>query len=181
MARILVVDDDASVCSALALHLEDAGYQVETAGGAAEAIARIAEKYDVMVVDMKMERDESGLEVLQSAKSNDRFCQVIVLTAYGTLGNAVEAMSMGAFAYVLKEQDATAMVLQQVRRAVEYHAALKTLPALIQAIDYARQQLEGILPLLQNCVAQLDMVRKGQTSSLSTLLSCGPQNADSRT
>jgi DNA-binding NtrC family response regulator len=181
MARILVVDDDASVCSVLALHLRDAEHQVDTAGSAAEAIERMSESYDVMVVDMKMEGDESGLEVLQSAKSNDRLCQVIVLTAYGTLSNAVKAMNMGAFAYVLKEVDVTDMVLQQVRRAAEYRAALTNLSASSQAIKDAREQLEGILPLLQNSVAQLDMVRKGQTTLLSMLAPDGPRDPNSRT
>jgi two-component system response regulator PilR (NtrC family) len=181
MAQVLVVDDDPSVSSVLAAHLKEAEHQVQTAGSAAEAIARIPENYDVMVVDMKMEGDESGLGVLQSARSHDRFCQVIVLTAYGTASNAVKAMEMGAFAYVLKEADATDMVLQQVRRALEYRAALKNLSASSRAINDTRQQLQAILPLVANCVAQLDMVRKGQTTLLSMLVSGGPQDPNSRT
>jgi len=141
MARVLVVDDNASFCRALGLRLEDAGCLVDTAASAADAIKCITGNYDVLVVDMRMETEESGLEVLQSAKSNDRFCQVIVLTAYAELNNALKAMSMGAFAYVLKEASETEMVLQQVKRAVDFHAVMKNLEASSKAIKSVRELL----------------------------------------
>jgi len=173
MARVLVVDDDASVCSALADQLKDAEHQVETASSAAEAIARIPEDYDVMVVDMRMEADESGLEVLQTARNHDRFCQVIVLTGYGTASNAVKAMEMGAFAYVLKESDATLMVLQQVRRALQFTANWHAVTMLTEAIDAVHSQLQGIPPLISGCLAQLNMVAEQQKTLLSKIESRG--------
>lgn len=105
MSRVLVIDDEEEVLRAVKRRLERAGYSVETAGGAAEGISRInsAEPpYDVVVTDMSMDAPESGLQVLHAATSRDMFAEVIVMTAFGNVTNAVECMRRGAFDYIEK-------------------------------------------------------------------------------
>lgn len=105
MARILVVDDEEDVRSALKRRLEREGYEVTSAGGSGEAedLLRSAESsFDVVVTDMSMEQGDSGLSVLRDALASDVFTEVIVLTAYGNVANAVESMRRGAFDYLEK-------------------------------------------------------------------------------
>ncbi len=105
MCRILVIDDEEAVRSAVKRRLERDGYSVDTADTQAsgiEAINSHRPPYDVVVTDMVMESADSGLQVLQAALSSDIFTELIVLTAYGNVGNAVECMKRGAFDYVEK-------------------------------------------------------------------------------
>ena len=105
MCRVLVIDDEEAVRTAVKRRLERDGYSVVTADCQAagiEAIEKQSPPFDVVVADMVMESPTSGLEVMQSALSTDVFTEVIVLTAYGNVANAVECMKRGAFDYVEK-------------------------------------------------------------------------------
>lgn len=105
MCKILVIDDEEAVRSAVKRRLEREGYSVATQDSQSAGIEDIMTKnppYDVVVTDMVMESPTSGLEVLQAALSRDVFTEVIVLTAYGNVANAVECMKRGAFDYVEK-------------------------------------------------------------------------------
>ena len=105
MRRVLVVDDEEAVRSAVKRRLEREGYEVDLAGSQAEGLELLKAgktPYDVVVTDMVMESPTSGLELLQAALSTDVFTEVIVLTAYGNVTNAVESMKRGAFDYVEK-------------------------------------------------------------------------------
>lgn len=105
MYKILVIDDEEDVCRAVKRRLERQGYIVDTALSAAEGIEKIQasdEAYDVIVTDMSMEDPEAGIHVLQAAFGKDIFAEVIVMTAYGNVKNAVECMKRGAFDYIEK-------------------------------------------------------------------------------
>lgn len=105
MFRVLVIDDEEAVRSAVKRRLEREGYDVDTRDCQAAGIEAIRvhnPPYDVVVTDMVMESPDSGLQVLQAALGADIFSEVIVLTAYGNVGNAVECMKRGAFDYVEK-------------------------------------------------------------------------------
>jgi len=105
VCKILVIDDEEAVCSAVKRRLERDGYGVDVAytqAAGIEAIGKHKPPYDVVVADMVMESPTSGLEVLQAALLSDIFTELIVLTAYGNVGNAVECMKRGAFDYVEK-------------------------------------------------------------------------------
>ena len=105
MCRILVIDDEEAVRSGVKRRLEREGYEVDTAesqAGGLEAIRAHNPPFDVVVTDMVMESPDSGLEVLQTALTTDVFSEVVVLTAYGNVANAVECMKRGAFDYVEK-------------------------------------------------------------------------------
>lgn len=125
MCRILVIDDEEAVRSAVKRRLERDGYNVDTADTQAsgiEAIATHRPPYDVVVTDMVMESPTSGLEVLQAALTSDIFTELIVLTAYGNVGNAVECMKRGAFDYVEKNipgVDVFELLSMKVQQALE--------------------------------------------------------------
>jgi DNA-binding NtrC family response regulator len=105
MYRVLVIDDEEAVRNAVKRRLEREGFEVDVSDNQADGIAAIAKKeppYDVIVTDMVMESPTSGLDILKTALSHDVFTEVIVLTAYGNVANAVECMKRGAFDYVEK-------------------------------------------------------------------------------
>lgn len=105
MYKILVIDDEEAVRNAVKRRLDRDGYIVEIADSQSLGIEKIRSSnpsFDVIITDMAMENAESGLEVLQAALSADVFSEVVVLTAYGNVGNAVECMKRGAFDYVEK-------------------------------------------------------------------------------
>ena len=105
MARILVVDDEEDVQAALQRRLEREGHHVTPASSASDASTLLhspQDSYDLVLSDMSMEEGDSGLKVLQDALSQDLFTEVIVLTAYGNVANAVESMRRGAFDYLEK-------------------------------------------------------------------------------
>ncbi len=105
MYRILIVDDEEEVRAATQRRLNREGFQTETASGEADAVEKInsaSQPYDVIMSDMVMENPDSGLNVLQSALARDIFTEVVILTAYGNVTNAVECMKRGAFDYVEK-------------------------------------------------------------------------------
>lgn len=102
MLSILVVDDEDSPRKALITLLEEHGYRVTGAAAAPEALRRIKEDvYDLILTDLKMD-GMSGMDVLRAAKETDPTMEVIVLTGYGTVESAVEAMKLGAFDYIEK-------------------------------------------------------------------------------
>lgn len=105
MARVLVIDDEDAVLAAVTRRLARDGHQVTSADTAAEGDRLIGASdpaFDVIVTDMSIEDPEAGLRVLQSAFTRDIFAEVIVMTAYGNVANAVECMRRGAFDYIEK-------------------------------------------------------------------------------
>ncbi|HLJ56419.1 MAG TPA: response regulator [Chthonomonadaceae bacterium] len=129
MSRILCVDDEDEVRVAVKRRLERDGHTVTTAGSAAEGIEAInapGASYDVVITDMSMEDGESGLKMLKAAVQRDVFTEVIVLTAYGNVKNAVECMQHGAFDYVEKnipEVDVFELLMLKVDRALQQRRA----------------------------------------------------------
>lgn len=102
MIKVLVVDDEAKQRDELAGFLKFKGYQAETAASGEGALAKYSGFFSPLVItDMKMP-DMDGLELLEKLRDLNPFIQVIVLTAYGTVETAVEAMRRGAFNYLTK-------------------------------------------------------------------------------
>ncbi len=101
-AKILIVDDKDSMRSLLHAAFVDKGYNLTTAADGRMAIDLIRETaYDVIITDLKMPRKD-GLDVLRAAKAMDPDTKVIVVTAFGTMETAVEAMRLGASDFIAK-------------------------------------------------------------------------------
>jgi DNA-binding response OmpR family regulator len=100
--KLLVVDDEPGVRSSLQEILEQEGHQVATAPSGAQALAMLGrDTFDLILVDLKMEGMD-GLELMRQVKSLAPDTIVIMLTAYGTLDSAIEALRQGAHDYLLK-------------------------------------------------------------------------------
>jgi DNA-binding NtrC family response regulator len=118
MSNILVVDDKDSMRNMLTETLTDEGHAVDSAPDGRRAIELINNKsYDVVVTDLMMPNID-GLEVLSRAKEVDDETTVIVMTAYGTVESAVNAMKKGAFDFIAKPFD-TDHLCVLVNRALE--------------------------------------------------------------
>ena len=104
--RILLVENDESARVSLALLLKREGYQADLAASGEEAVTliRAGEPYDLVVTDLIMGR-VGGLEVLQAVKEARRESEVILLTGFGSVESAVEAMKRGAYEYLTKPYD----------------------------------------------------------------------------
>src|SRR5688500_5936334 len=102
MGRILIADDHDSLRRGLAQALSEGAHDVEEAPNGNAAIERLHESaFDVIVSDLRM-GGSTGLEVLKTAKTLQPNCAVILMTAFGSISTAVEAMRAGAFDYVQK-------------------------------------------------------------------------------
>ena len=102
MAQILVVDDQKSVRAPLQITLSRAGHAVDEAGSGEEAISKIdSTLYDLVLTDLKMEGAD-GLAVLEAVKARDQDTEVILVTAFGTIESAVQAIKRGAHDYLQK-------------------------------------------------------------------------------
>ncbi|RKH56393.1 sigma-54-dependent transcriptional regulator [Corallococcus aberystwythensis] len=101
-ARILVVDDHEEMGQMLKEPLTDAGYRVDLSTGGADAIHQLkARVYDVVLCDLRME-EVDGLDVLAAARRHDPELPVLLMTAFGAVESAVEAMKRGAWHYLTK-------------------------------------------------------------------------------
>src|SRR5690349_16816056 len=99
---MLVVDDKASMRHLLEAAFREKGFEVTTASNGADAIKQIKERaFDVIITDFNMP-GRTGLDVLKAAKEVTADAQVIVVTAYGTIEIAVEAMRLGARDFIAK-------------------------------------------------------------------------------
>jgi DNA-binding NtrC family response regulator len=125
MCHILVVDDEQEVREAVKRRLGREGYRVQTADSEADGLAALIgeqRSFDIVITDMSMEDSDSGLRILEGAMARDVFTEVVVLTAYGNVTNAVECMKRGAFDYVEKNMpglDVYELLCLKVQQAVQ--------------------------------------------------------------
>ena len=118
-AKILVVDDEDSQLRIIVAVLAHADYEVSHASGATKAAEQIAEdRMDLVITDLKMD-DGTGMDVLKEAKLLSPDTEVIVMTAYGSIESAVEAMRQGACDYLTKPFDKD-VLLVSVEKALEH-------------------------------------------------------------
>src|ERR1700732_3257819 len=127
--RILIADDQTDVLEALRLLLKGEGYQIESATSPAGLISAVeARDFDVVLMDLNYTRDttsgQEGLDLLAKIQSMDATVPVVVMTAWGSVYVAVEAMRRGARDFIQKPWD-NARLLAIVRTQVELSAALK--------------------------------------------------------
>jgi DNA-binding NtrC family response regulator len=115
---VLVADDEESMRFFLVKTLKRAGYRVTAANNGREAVDRVVEgSFDLLLVDLKMP-EMDGIEVLEAVKKISSDTVVILMTGYGTVENALEAMKRGAADYVTKPFHTDA-ILMCVERALE--------------------------------------------------------------
>ena len=121
--NILVVDDEPGICAGVQEALTREGYVVDGAGDAAGALRQMSERlYNVVLADVKMP-GMSGLDLLKEAKEKSRDTVFILMTAYGTVETAVQAMKEGAYDYLSKPLDLRRL-RALVMKALEFQAVM---------------------------------------------------------
>ena len=117
-AKILIVDDELIVRESLGGWLERDGHTVDKAASGEEALEKCEKvRYDILLLDIKME-GMSGLEVLKKVRENDPDVSVVMITAYGSIPSAIEAMKSGAYEYLLKpfDPDELMVLIEKIRK-----------------------------------------------------------------
>ncbi len=100
---ILVIDDEPKMKALIARALAKDGHDVETSGSCEEAIAVIENaSFDLVITDLRMEKSESGLEILQQIRDCSPATDVILMTGYATIEVGARALEMGAYDYMIK-------------------------------------------------------------------------------
>src|SRR5271156_482025 len=115
-ATVLVVEDEEKLRRVVELQLKTAGYEVEQAGTAEDAL-KLADRADVIITDLRLP-GISGLELLQQLRRQDLRTPVIVMTAFGSIETAVEAMKAGAVDFLPKPFSIDHL-MQVVNKALE--------------------------------------------------------------
>ncbi len=168
-ARILVVDDEESMCQVLEIMLSREGYQVTVARSGREAIKKLEkERFDLLLSDMKL-GDTTGLEVFKAAKKKDPNALMIMISAFASAETAVEAMNLGAYDYVPKPFDN-----DELRQAVAKALKHKTLASEKKALDDDLQKnlhfgrIVGNSPRMMYIYDMIRQVAKTQTNVLIT-------------
>jgi two-component system response regulator AtoC len=116
--RLLIVDDEKNMCHLLSVLLEKSGYRTDTANDGLEAIDKLKERnFDFILCDIKMPKMD-GMDFLKSADQLLENSTVIMMSAYGTIDTAVEAMKLGAYDYISKPFK-TDEVLLSLKKAEE--------------------------------------------------------------
>ena len=167
---VLVIDDELDIREGLDMLLTYAGYGVELAQGGIEGLQKMgARAYDLVLLDLMMP-DLSGMEVLQEVRRRDRDTPIFMITAYGSIEAAVDALKNGANDYFSKPWDNEKLIIEIdrmiARRRLEYeNVHLKR--ALVE-----RYSFPNIIGKSERMVRMLDLV--GQVASArSTILIAG--------
>ncbi len=158
MATILIADDEAKMRKILNLALMDEGYDILEAKDADSAIEVInSTSLSLIITDLRMPGG-GGMAVLEAVKKIDHYIPIIILTAYGTVENAVDALKNGAHDYLLKPCDLDEIKLS-VRKALEFQRLEQENKYLRVELDQRLEQDE-IIGKSASMIKVLSMVRR---------------------
>ncbi len=159
MATILIVEDEPKMLRLLELNLADEGYAIHSVSDAEQGLKMLGRhKIDLILSDVKLP-GMSGLEFLQAAKRSDAAIPVVMMTAYGRVESAVEAMKAGASDYILKP-----FSIEEIKMIIRKELEVKRLQeenrSLREALGH-RYQFENIVgnsPAMQEVLATVERV-----------------------
>jgi len=171
--QILVVDDEPNLRTILSAQLSREGYEVHVAEDGQAALDFLREHHiDVVVTDLKMPR-MNGMDLLRSALREDPSLPVVILTAHGTVDNAVEALKSGAFDFIRKpfDQDEVRNIVGKALRTrtlASHDATVVAGPAIASAPSGTRFGLIGSSDPIKALYAMIDRVADTPTTVLIT-------------
>jgi two-component system NtrC family response regulator len=166
--RILIVDDDESLRRVMQVQLEQEGYSVICASGGQAALRVLDHSpQDLMIVDLKMP-GLSGVEVLKRVRTEYPETVVLLITAFGTVETAVEAMKLGAYDYLTKPANADALRLV-VGRALEHVRLRQEVQTLRSTLD-EKFGFENIIGQSKSLLATIDAARLAAQSDATILI-----------
>jgi DNA-binding NtrC family response regulator len=165
---VLIIDDEAAIRESLQTLLELEGYSVITAGSAEEGLARQGEhSFDLILLDLALP-DRNGMDLMGDLRAQDPQLSIIMITAYGTVENAVKAMQVGAANFIQKPWD-NEKLLADVRAAVARHRAEEENVQLKRALKQ-RYNFENIVGKSEPMLKIFDLVAQVAPSRSTVLL-----------
>src|SRR5438309_3185558 len=165
---VLIIDDEAAIRESLETLLELEGYAVESASSGEEGLARLGDgSFDLVLLDLALP-DRNGIDLLAEIHAHDPHLSVIMITAYGTVENAVRAMQAGASNFVQKPWD-NEKLLADVRTAVARHRAEEENVQLKRALKQ-RYNFENIVGKSEPMLKIFDLVAQVAPSRSTVLL-----------
>ena len=169
-ARILVCDDEASLREMLGVLLRRAGYEVELVADVTAARARITERppYDAVLTDLALP-DGSGMDVLAAARERDDATQVVVITAFGSTENAVQAMRLGAYDF-LEKPFRNPELLALIEKALEKRGLATENRVLRARVAEQEAPIAGLVGTSAAMRRVMDLVRRVAAARTSVLI-----------
>jgi DNA-binding NtrC family response regulator len=165
---VLIIDDEAAIRESLETLLEMEGYEVQSAATADEGMTRIGNRpYDLVLLDLALP-DRNGIDLLAELHVHDPQLAVIMITAYGTVENAVKAMQAGATNFVQKPWD-NEKLLADIRTAVARHRTEAENVQLKRALKQ-RYNFENIVGKSEPMLRIFDLVAQVAPSRSTILL-----------
>jgi len=165
MARILIVDDDPALLRLLSLRLRGEGHEVQEAASGEAALARLSQELpQLLITDLRMSGMD-GLELFQAVHRRHPLLPVLMLTAHGTIPDAVKALQLGVFGYIPKPFEAREL-MAEVERGL---AASQALGANMPGPEPGEAWREAILtrsPRMQQLLAEARLVAQSDASVL---------------
>ena len=168
MGKILVVDDDINILRVIKLRLEAEGYQVTTAGKAKVALELANEDvFDFALVDLKL-NGTNGIQLMENLHQLNPEMPVIILTAYGTIESAVEAMRKGAYSYITKPFNYDELLIQ-TKNCLEKTKLTKEIKSLKKVVKN-RFGFDSIIGRSQKMEEVLEQVTKAADSDSTIII-----------
>ena len=142
MSRILIIDDNETLGSGVVLMVERMGHEGAAVTSGPEGLARLAEQsFDLVITDYRMD-DMDGQQVLEAVKTRAPETDVMMMTAYGSIELAVEAMKRGAIDFITKPFPHDGLRLK-IEKVLEYRAARRDRERLGEQNRYLREEIDG--------------------------------------
>ena len=168
MQTILIVDDEKNYRVVLSAFLSGEGYEMLTADSAQEALEAVdSVDLDLVLTDMKMPVMD-GIELLKQIKGKNPHLPVVMMTAYGTVERAVEAMQLGAFNFIQKPFQNEALK-QMVHNAISTYVVLKENQRLLQDLE-GRYRFDNIIGKSKPMREIFDMVQRVAHTKATVLI-----------
>ncbi|HXV19781.1 MAG TPA: sigma-54 dependent transcriptional regulator [Desulfuromonadales bacterium] len=164
--RVLIVDDEPNALKVLSAILADEGYQVSQALSVSDAFAKITENLDAVITDMRMPGND-GMQLFEQMTESFPDIPVIFLTAFGTVDSAVQAMTKGAFYYIIKPPDYPSLK-GILARAVDQRRLKRELESLKKrlASEDKLTQIIGRSAAIRRVLQVIEAVRDSESSVL---------------
>lgn len=163
--EILLVEDDEIMRVTVSDHLRKKGWTVTVAEDGALGMEQMEKKdFDIVICDIRLPK-KNGMELLREAKETSSQAEFIMMTAYGTIGDAVEAMRLGARDYITKPFHADELVIR-VKKIIEHNTLLAKYELLKESAEerYAYQNIIGRSKKMQAIFSVIEKVSKIDTN-----------------
>jgi DNA-binding NtrC family response regulator len=167
--KILVVDDDLEMCGLLSDVLKGEEFSVITTNDSLEALKILKkEEFDVIITDLKM-KGLKGLDLLEETKQVSPLTPVIIITAFGTIESAIQAIKMGAYDYITKPFQMDELVLT-VKKGLENRLLKKEVVRLKKEVEsrYHFHHLIGQSPTMQKIYDLIERISDTSSNVLIT-------------